>query len=52
MSTKQRKYYRKCGICGCRLKQSEMIRSNESPNGWLCEDCNISLHPEYDCDEW
>ena len=36
---KKRKYYRKCGVCGCRHEQSEMIRTDKSPNGWICVDC-------------
>lgn len=46
---KKRKYYRKCGICGCRHEQSEMVRTNLSPNGWLCHDCYIYENPE--CEE-
>ena len=49
---KKRKYYRKCGICGERHEQSEMIRTNNSPNGWICFDCHNAEHPEYDIDEW
>lgn len=45
---KKRKYYRKCGVCGERYEQSEMIRTNNSPNGWLCFDCHNTEHPEYD----
>lgn len=45
---KKRKYYRKCGICGERFEQSEMIRTNGSPNGWLCWDCHSIKHPEYE----
>lgn len=36
---KKRKYIRKCGVCGIRFEQSEMIRTEASPNGWLCCDC-------------
>lgn len=36
---KKRKYFRKCGVCGDRHEQSEMIRDNGSPNGWICEEC-------------
>ena len=35
----KRKYYRKCGICGRRHEQSEMVRNDSSPNGWFCFDC-------------
>lgn len=49
---KKRKYYRKCGICGCRHEQSEMVRTNLSPNGWLCHDCYISENPEYEEEFW
>jgi predicted RNA-binding protein YlxR (DUF448 family) len=45
--TKKRKYYRKCGICGERHEQSEMIRDNGSPNGWLCMDCHIDKHTDW-----
>lgn len=51
-SNKKRKYYRKCGICGERHEQSEMIRTDNSPNGWICFDCHNAEHPEYDIDEW
>ena len=30
---KKRKYYRKCGVCGERHEQSEMLRTINSPNG-------------------
>ena len=49
---KKRKYNRKCGICGERHEQSEMVRTNQSPNGWLCVECHLHFHPEYDCEEW
>ena len=49
---KKRKYYRKCGICGERHEQSEMIRTDNSPNGWICFDCHNAEYPEYDIDEW
>lgn len=44
----KRKYYRKCGKCEERHEQSEMVRTDESPNGWLCEDCIREEHPEYE----
>ena len=49
---KKRKYFRKCGICGERYEQSEMIRTYESPNGWMCLDCHNIEFPEYDTDEF
>lgn len=49
---KQRKYFRKCGVCGERHEQSEMIRTNQSPNGWICFECFNLVHPEYEIDEW
>lgn len=49
---KKRKYYRKCGVCGERHEQSDMIRTNQSSNGWLCMECHLHFHPEYDCEEW
>lgn len=44
---KPRKYVRKCGLCGERYEQSEMRRSDCSPNGWICRDCIDMKHPEY-----
>lgn len=50
---KKRKYFRKCGICGERHEQSELIRSNRySPNGWICTECLLRQHPEYGIEEW
>ena len=49
---KKRKYFRKCGICGERHEQSEMIRTDESPNGWMCLDCHNIEFPQYDMDEF
>lgn len=43
---KKRKYYRKCGICGERFEQSEMVRDEWSETGWLCVDCHIKEHLE------
>ena len=48
----KRKYYRKCGICGEKHEQSEMIRTDNSPNGWICFDCHNAEYPEYAIDEW
>ena len=45
---KKRKYFRKCGVCGERHEQSDMIRTACSPNGWICLDCHRAEHPEYD----
>ena len=36
---KKRKYYRHCGMCNSKFEQSEGMRTNYSPNGWLCSDC-------------
>ena len=36
---KKRKYYRHCGFCNARFEQSFGYRTNKSPNGWLCKDC-------------
>lgn len=49
---KKRKYFRKCGVCGKRHEQSEMIRTNQSPNGWICFACYHDEHPEFDIEEW
>ena len=43
----KRKYYRKCGECGQRHEQSEMVRTSLSDNGWLCRDC-YSEASQYD----
>lgn len=51
-NSKKRKYFRKCGVCGERCEQSEMIRTDESPNGWLCANCYDNEFPEYLMDEW
>lgn len=56
----KRKYYRKCGDCGERHEQSEMIRTNLSDNGWLCKKCweimeysdDAGFHPEWCAEEW
>ena len=44
----KRKYYRKCGLCSERHEQSEMIRTECSPNGWICKECKWKEHPEYE----
>lgn len=49
---KKRKYFRKCGVCGERFEQSDMIRTDESPNGWLCFECFHGFHLEYDEETW
>ena len=49
---KKRKYFRKCGVCGERHEQSEMIRTDESPNGWVCQECYSSIYPELEVEEW
>lgn len=48
----KRKYFRKCGVCGERHEQSEMYRTAQSPNGWLCHDCMLKEHPEYATEEF
>lgn len=45
------KYYRKCGICGAYDEQSEMIRTEESSTGWVCEDCYYANHTGYKTEE-
>lgn len=50
MEKKMRKYYRRCGICGERHEQSEMERNEASPTGWICGDCCMGIHPEYEED--
>lgn len=48
---KKRKHYRKCGVCGARYAQDEMIRTDYSPNGWACRGCVAFEYPEYDIEE-
>ena len=48
---KKRKYFRKCGVCGERWEQSDMIRTDNSPNGWICHECVLREHPEYEAEE-
>lgn len=38
-----RKYYRKCSICGKEYLQEDMY---SSPNGLICVDCDAEMHPE------
>lgn len=49
---KKRKYFRKCGLCGERHEQSDMLRTNESPNGWMCLHCHVGEHTEYYIEEF
>lgn len=49
---KKRKYFRKCGVCGERWEQSDMIRTDNSPNGWICHECVLREHPEYEIEDW
>lgn len=44
---KKRKYFRKCGVCGARYEQSEMVRDIYSPNGWICHDCRSNVTFEF-----
>ncbi len=39
---KKRQYFRKCGFCNNRYEQSDMVRTNKSPNGWSCKHCYLS----------
>ena len=49
---KKREYYRKCGICGGRFNQKDMVRDYGSSSDWICDDCFHNLHIEYDIEEW
>ena len=49
---KRRKYYRKCGCCGERHEQNDMKRTDMAPGGWICLDCYLSMHPEFEIEEW
>ena len=48
----KRRYFRKCGVCGERHEQGDMHRTEQSPNGWLCQDCLLHAHPEYATEEF
>lgn len=48
----KRKYFRKCGVCGERHEQSEMIRTEQSPTGWICLECHCIEYPEYESEDW
>ena len=37
------KHNRKCGTCGAKYPQSEMIRTVLSPNGWMCWSCHMNI---------
>lgn len=47
---KKRKYFRKCGICGERFEQKEMVRDEGSQTGWICVECFMCIHTEYEED--
>ena len=47
---RNRKYFRVCGICGEKHEQSEMIRTDESPNGWMCQEC--AEYEDFDDDDF
>ena len=49
---KKRKYIRRCGVCGERFDQKDMIRDNSVSNGWICHDCHLDKHPEYYIESW
>lgn len=45
----KREYFRKCGCCGCRGNQRNMVRTNLSPNGWFCRSCyETEMEESYD----
>lgn len=52
MRKKTRKYFRKCGVCGERHEQSEMLRTDFSPNGWLCIDCGLEKTEYFEGENW
>ena len=47
----KRKYYRKCGYCGKRFEQKDMVRTDLARNGWLCKECYESEEPLFDVEE-
>ena len=44
MATRQ--YNRKCGFCRHKADQSKMVRTNNSPNGWVCRKCRNDYKQE------
>ena len=44
---KKRKYFRKCGCCGARYEQSEMIRTLCTDSGWICQECFNEIDLDY-----
>lgn len=48
----KRKYYRKCGICGEKHEQSEMIRDGKSPTGYICMECEEHMNKDYGIYPW
>ena len=49
---KKRQYFRKCGVCGRRFNQKEMIRDNCSDNGWMCFECYRDEHLDEELNEF
>lgn len=43
----KRQYRRKCGVCNAPHEQKEMIRTDKSPNGWMCYEC-YNMEEDYD----
>lgn len=37
-----------CGMCGDKAPAQYMIRDECSPTGWICQDCEFALHPEWE----
>lgn len=52
LANKKHEYIRECGVCGERDEQSEMIRDDGSPTGWICKICYAEEHPEDEVEEW
>lgn len=46
------KYYCRCGICNELFNQEDMEKDFGSETGWLCYDCFMIQHPEFDIEEW
>jgi len=46
--SKKKNEKKECGVCGERFSKEEMIEDYYSDTGYVCADCYIGLHPEYE----
>ena len=38
----------RCGLCGDLVFLPYIHRDDCSPSGWICDDCELALHPEWE----